>query len=192
MTYSGSRSNNSAVASGKLAKATLVHQPTDKSKDIEFMFNPTELVFQQSMRLNESQGARTAKGLPKVTFAYPEACSLSLSNILFDTYEQGTSVIDAYVSKLIKALDFDDSGDAANKRPPIYIFTWGDQQYLRCFVEQITYKLTLFLPDGTPVQARVDMTLKEIDESSLGAGESQSASPNRSQDSRSNRTTFGR
>lgn len=193
MTFSASSSpSNSSIASGKLAKATLLHQPSDRSKDIEFMFNPTELTFSQSMHLNESQGARTQKGLPKVTFAYPEACVLTISNILFDTYEKGTSVIEDYISKLTKALDFAESGEGANKRPPIYLFTWGDYQYLRCFVQQITYRLTLFLPDGTPVQAKVNMTLKEIDEANSGSNSSSSSVPDRNNDTRSSRTVFGR
>ena len=38
--------------------------------------------------------------------------------------------------------------------------------YLRCcFVEKLSYKLTMFLPNGVPVRATIDsLTLKEIDE----------------------------
>lgn len=188
MTLSGNGRSTSTVASGKLEKAKLM---SDESETIEFMFNPTELVFQQSVTLNESNGARTESGLPKVSFAYPEPCSLTLSNILFDTYEQGTSVLD-YIGKLAKTVDFADRGSGKGKRPPIYLFTWGQQQYLRCFVQQITYKLTLFLPDGTPVQARVDMTLKQVDESFTTPDGKQSIVPDRNKDSRANRTIFGR
>jgi len=184
----GNGRSTSSVASGKLEKAKLISQESDT---IEFMFNPTELVFQQSVRLNESSGARTQSGLPKVSFAYPEPCVLTINNILFDTFEEGTNVLD-YIGKLIKSVDFAERGDGAGKRPPVYIFTWGAQQYLRCFVEQITYKLTLFLPDGTPVQARVDMTLKQVDESFSTPNAKQLTSPKRSTDSRSSRTVFGR
>lgn len=53
-----------------------------------------------------------------------------------------------------------------NKRTPTYRFVWGDQIYLRrCLVEKLTYKLTMFLPDGTPVRAVIDsLKLKEADE----------------------------
>jgi hypothetical protein len=51
------------------------------------------------------------------------------------------------------------------RRPPVYEFRWGTQQYFRkCFVENLSYKLTMFLPDGTPVRAIVDISLKEADE----------------------------
>ncbi|MCY7272909.1 MAG: hypothetical protein LH702_03950 [Phormidesmis sp. CAN_BIN44] len=53
-----------------------------------------------------------------------------------------------------------------DKRTPTYRFVWGDQIYLRrCIVEKLTYKLTMFLTDGTPVRAVIDsLTLKEADE----------------------------
>lgn len=152
--------NGNASASGKLAKAQLISQESDT---IEFMFNPTELVFQKSIKVNESRGARTSSGLPKVSFAYPEPYTLSIKNIVFDTYEEGQSVLDKYINKLRKAVDFASKGAAAKKRPPVYVFTWGEQQYMRCFVERLTYRLTRFLPDGTPVQAKVSLILKEID-----------------------------
>lgn len=178
----------SSIAAGKLEKAKLM---SDESETIEFMFNPTELSFQQSVSLNNGDGARSGEGLPKVSFAKPEPCTLTLSNILFDTYEQGTSVL-TYIEKLIKAVEFADRGDGKGERPPIYLFTWGQHRYLRCFIQQITYKFTLFLSDGTPVRAKVDMTLKQVDESFTQSSGQQSAVANRTKDSRANRTIFGR
>ena len=182
MTFSGNGSSgNSTVAAGKLEKATLIYQPQDDSKNIEFMFNPTELVFQRSIQLHESQGARTNRGYPKISFAYPNACILTISNLILDTYEQGESIL-SYLEQLTQTVEFVESGDAANKRPPVYIFAWGSQQYLYCFVEQISYRITRFLSAGTPVQARVDLTLKEVDDTS--AQGDTSAQVDRDEDSR--------
>lgn len=142
---------------GSLQKAIL--EPAEGGSAIEFQFNPTELVFNQSVSLSYQEGARTAKGLPKVSFAYPQPATLTISNVLFDTYEENVSVM-KYIDKLKKSVAF----TTALQRPPIYTFVWGRQQYLRCMVESLTYRLTLFLPTGEPVQARVDMTLKEVDE----------------------------
>jgi hypothetical protein len=150
-----------SVASGKLEKAQLI---SDESETIEFMFNPTELTFEYSVNVNSEAGARTTSGLPKVSFAYRDPCTLSISNIIFDTYEAGTSVLD-YINKLKKAVQFSSQGKGSEKRPPFYIFAWGQQQYIRCFVTRLSYRLTRFLSDGTPVQARVDLTLTEIDKS---------------------------
>jgi hypothetical protein len=100
--------------------------------------------------------------LPKVTFAYPEPVSLSLSNLTFDTYEAGTSVL-TLIDPIIKATDFTGSLE----RPPVYVFAWGQTQYLKCFVKSVSYKLTMFLADGTPVRAIVDMSLEEVDSTQL-------------------------
>ena len=173
--------STSPVAGGKIEKATLIHQPADVDKNIEFLFNPTELSFSRSIRVNEEGGARTEEGYPKISFAYPEPRTLTLSNLILDTSEAEESVMPS-LEKLLASLEFATSGDAQGKRPPIYIFAWGSQNYMRCFVESVSYRLTLFLRDGTPVRAHADLTLKEVDGAIVGG--STAAQPNRQQDSR--------
>lgn len=160
-----------------LVKAKLIAQ--GGGDDIEFMFNPTELDFSRSMNLNRSDGARTDEGLPKVTFGSPEPYKLSLSNLTFDTYETGKNVYTEYISKFQKAVEFLDD----KERPPIYLFTWGSQEYLRCFVQSLSYKLTLFLADGTPVRAVVNLSLEEIGETTTN-GNTSTPSGDRSSSSR--------
>jgi len=145
---------------GTLVKAMLTTTDAGAAA-INFQFNPTELQFQRSVSLNRSEGARTASGLPKVSFSYPEPVSLTLSNLTFDTYEAGTSVL-TLIDPIIKSTDFTGSLN----RPPVYVFAWGQNQYLKCFVKSVSYKLTMFLADGTPVRAIVDMTLEEVDATS--------------------------
>jgi Contractile injection system tube protein len=141
-------------------KAQLISQ--DGTDDITFMFNPTELRFSHTAKIIPAQGAATSAGLPKMSFGAPEPCTLSISNILFDTYESGTDVMATYVSKLCQGIKF----AGTLKRPPVYIFTWGSQQYLKCFVKSLSYRLTMFLPDGTPVRVIADLSLEEIDQAS--------------------------
>jgi hypothetical protein len=138
-------------------KASLISQ--DSTANIEFMFNPIELQFTRNMSISSAKGARTASGLPKVNFANPQPYTLTLNNILFDTYEAGTNVMDLYINKLRQSVEFASSLG----RPPVYIFAWGSQNYLKCLVQTLSYKLTLFLPDGTPVRASVNLTLTEVD-----------------------------
>ncbi|MBE9079830.1 hypothetical protein IQ241_21460 [Romeria aff. gracilis LEGE 07310] len=142
----------------KFVKAKLIAQ--GGGKNIEFMFNPTELSFSRSMNLNSSGGARTDDGIPKVSFGSPEPYSVTVGGLVFDTYETGENVIDKYIESFRQAVEFLDS----EERPPMYLLTWGKQEYLRCFVQSLSYKLTMFLPDGTPVRATVDITLQEIGE----------------------------
>lgn len=134
---------------------------------IELMFNPTELDFSLKTALTEDQGARTeGEGIPKVSFAYPNAVVVKISDMVYDTYEDGSGV-KGYIDRLTKATKFIES----KKRPPIYMLTWGQNKFLLCFVESLNYKLTMFQPDGTPVRAKASVTLKQVDpEEVLGAG----------------------
>ena len=114
--------------------------------------------------------------------------TLSIKDLTFDTYEQQTSVI-TLLSQFEKAVNFAQAGEADKKRPPTYVFTWGSYQYIRCFVTSLNYTLTMFLPDGTPVRAKVDLTLEEIDESTSqpGMSASQPSAATRASDTRKNR-----
>ena len=148
--------------SGNLVKATLISKD-DGVPQIEFMFNPTELVFEGVVETSESPGARTEdKGTPKVSFSHVKAYKVTINKILFDTYEEGGDVVKQYIENFRKSVEF----VKGKERPPIYQFMWGKQVYLRrCFIEKLNYKLTMFLPDGTPVRAVIDsLTLKEADE----------------------------
>lgn len=153
--------------SHQLKKAQLIYlrddgSPTDKI--IEFMFNPNQLAFSRSIALEQAKGSRTDEGNNKTSFKHPNPYSLKISNILIDTYEAGTSVLKE-IEKFKKTVEFtqDEKEKAAKKRPPIFIFAWGEQNYLRCFVKTFSFKLTLFRPDGTPVRATIDLDLEQVE-----------------------------
>jgi len=149
-----------------LVKAKLI--PKDSGvKEIEFMFNPTELIFERIVETSDNTGSHTQKeGQPKVSFANINPYKVTINKILFDTYETGENV-EKYIAPFKRGVQFDDKLVGEKKlRPPLYRFVWGGQEYLRsCFIEKLTYKLTMFLPDGKPVRALIDsLTLKEADE----------------------------
>ena len=49
------------------------------------------------------------------------------------------------------------------RRPPVYYFIWGEHNYMRCMIKDLSFKLTMFLPNGRPVRAMVDLSLQEVD-----------------------------
>lgn len=155
----------------KLEKAILIHQPRDNNKNIEFMFNPKELEFDHELVLNEGKTARGDNGYPKMSYGYRKPCILTINNVLFDGYEMGDS-IGGYINRLTQAVYFAESGDAKNKRPPVYIFAWGNQRYFTCFVQRLTYRLTRFLENGTPIQAIANLTLVKVDNADNTGGTS--------------------
>ena len=147
----------------KQLQKAMLKAVNNEAKDIEFMFNPNEISFSRSMSLEQSKGAQTQEGENKVSFKHPNPYSLTINNIIFDTYETGESVL-PYVSKFADAVKFTPKGEAKERRPPIYLFTWGDNNYLRCFVKKFDFKLSLFLPNGTPVRASINLSLEQVDQ----------------------------
>ena len=89
----------------RLVKAALIPRDGEASSIISFMFNPEELRFNRSVKIEDMQGARTERGLPKVNFGFVEPYKLTLSNLIFDTYEAGTNVLNQ-IQPLLDAVDF--------------------------------------------------------------------------------------
>jgi hypothetical protein len=89
----------------RLVKAALIPRDGEASSIIRFMFNPEELRFNRSVKIEDMQGARTERGLPKVNFGFVEPYKLTLSNLIFDTYESGTNVL-REIQPLLDAVDF--------------------------------------------------------------------------------------
>ena len=78
--------------------------------------------------------------------------------LMFDTYETGEDVstkIPAALGKLIEP-------DKSLKRPPMSLFSWGSNlPTFKGVVESMNVKYTLFLEDGTPCRATVNLKMKE-------------------------------
>jgi Contractile injection system tube protein len=157
----------------KLEKAKLmVHSdPSGQAKDIEFMFNPSELDFTRQIAWDRDLGNRGTTLLPKVNFSGVEPYSFTLQNLLFDTYEKKTSVLKDYIDNIKKGAT---ARANAHSRPPVYILTWHDS-YFHCVMTSLNYKLTLFLADGTPVKAIVNISLEEVDPEDLAGSKTPTA-----------------
>ncbi|MEB3293583.1 MAG: hypothetical protein VKJ24_10515 [Synechococcales bacterium] len=154
-----------------LEKAALINvEEKDNPKSpahIQFMFNPNQISFSRSISIEQSSGARNNQGDNKTSFKHPNPYTVQIAGIPLDTYEKGSSVLEE-IKKFKKCVEFvgangNPGAQGENRRPPIYIFTWGSNEYLRCFVKTFNFKLTLFLPNGNPVRATVDLTLEQVD-----------------------------
>ncbi|PZV13988.1 MAG: hypothetical protein DCF20_13810 [Pseudanabaena sp.] len=140
-----------------LVKAMLT--TTDAGAEpINFQFNPSSLTIARKVKWN-SEGSRAGGGLPKLSYSHREPVTLKLQDLWFDTYENATekSVLDL-IGPIIQATEVVES----LKRPPVFILAWGDKTYLRCVVTDISYELTMFLANGTPVRAKVSIDLHEV------------------------------
>jgi hypothetical protein len=170
--------------STQLQKAKL--HSIDDGTEIEFMFNPNMLSFARSVKWQAEQGNRGHNSsLPKVNFSGVDPYKLTINQVLFDTYETQKPVME-YIKKLKKGVE---SPDGQNKRPPVFVLEWGGKRSFHCVMTSLTYKLDMFLPDGTPVRALVDIALQEVEKENLpGDRQSQSTGNNRQTDTRGNRS----
>jgi len=168
-----------------LEKAKLIPATGEKATQIEFMFNPTELKFTRSVSIEQSEGSRTQSGQNKTSFKHPNPYTLTISNIILDTYEkkEGQRNVLEPLKPFTDAVAFARDGKGKAQRPPIYVLTWGKNSYLRCFVKTCNFRLTMFLSDGTPVRAILDLTLEQVDDSTPQPSQ---GTPNVSQEQRQN------
>lgn len=167
------------MAGQNLVKAKLVAF-NGEAPDIELMFNPTDISFSRSVTWESNKGNRGTTLLPKVNFSGVEPYKFTLKQLLFDTYETKESVMKKYIDKIKKGVETIDG--SPDKRPPVYILTWGSE-YFYCVITSLTYTLNMFLTDGTPVRALVDISLQEVDKNNMPGGkESASQGEARQQD----------
>jgi len=134
--------------------ATISYKEKGKEKTIKVLFNPNEY------RLNKAnQFAEVAiPGLasPPLQFVRGNARTLSMQ-LFFDTYTYYHSEdVRDHTKKIVDLLKIDDKLHA----PPICHFNWGDLNFVGV-LEKADQRFTLFLPDGKPVRATVDVSFKE-------------------------------
>ncbi|MEM7062116.1 MAG: hypothetical protein AAF572_03005 [Cyanobacteria bacterium P01_B01_bin.77] len=161
----------------QLVKAKLIAKSGGKKKELVFMFNPKELSFSNQVQTVDNPGARAkTSGRPRVSFSDIPPKQLVIKDIWFDTYETGEDVLNKHLQDFIDAVTFTKN----QERPPIYQFQWGPHTYLDyCFIEQLNYRLTKFMPNGVPVRAVIErLGLKEIEKPADSASKQRKSQPN--------------
>ncbi|HVV85095.1 MAG TPA: hypothetical protein VHE35_18650 [Kofleriaceae bacterium] len=143
-----------------LARVAIVAM--DPGCDLAFsaQYNPAQLQLDESA--NWSPHPNGKANLPSMEFTGGGARTLSLE-LFFDTYESGGSVKTAFVdalTRLVRVIDPD--GPEEQKRPPIVQVRWGTgMPTFIGVINSLSTKLTMFLPDGTPVRATCSVKLTE-------------------------------
>ena len=150
----------------ELEKATIQRYIPGGGQPIKVLFNPTEYQLNQSNQFTEVSIPGLAA--PPLQFGRGNARTLSMQ-LFFDTYEQQTDVR-VHTRELIKLLEIDTELHA----PPVCQFTWGQLTFIGV-LEHANQRFTLFLPDGTPVRATVDVSFKEFWDTDQQGGRLQSA-----------------
>jgi hypothetical protein len=142
-----------------LAPATIIN--VDKGgAPIKCMFNPKE--YSQSKQNTWSQGKNKSTNVPALEFGGGQPTNLTMQ-LFFDTYEEKADVRKKYTDAIWALMMIDDSlKDSKTKkgRPPTVQFQWGGLSFV-AVITSIKQNYTLFLPDGTPVRATLDVTFQQ-------------------------------
>jgi len=121
-----------------------------------------ELVFDKEIPWTDSNGANNSDDAA-VEFSSGQPKTLSCE-LLFDTYKKREDVTGTGPSQLLKLAD----ADPALKRPPMVTFTWGPgKNTFNGVIQTVGVKYTMFLPDGTPCRATVNLKVKEASKASF-------------------------
>lgn len=144
-----------------LEKATIIN--TETNAKLVVRFNPEEYSLNRDN--NFAQATIPGRSSPLLQFTHGNLRTLEME-LLFDTYEQGRDVRDE-TSKLTQLLDINPETHA----PPVLLFTWGTSLRFQCVLARANQKFVLFLPNGNPVRARVQVSFSEFTNGALEAKE---------------------
>lgn len=145
-----------------LEKATLTNTITGQRTQVQF--NPEEYTLNH--QVNYAQIGVPGRSGPVIQFVSGDARSLEME-LFLDTYEGRTggpgAANDAgddvreLVRRVVGLMEIEPSLHA----PPPVLFTWGTLSF-RCLLSRAAQRFMMFLPDGTPVRARVQVTFTEF------------------------------
>jgi hypothetical protein len=127
---------------------------------INVLFNPTQYQVTESNQFAEV--AIPGVGAPPLQFVRGAARTLSMQ-LFFDTYDpvqdgvkQGSDVR-KYTDQIVNLLAVGSDTHA----PPICRFSWAHFAFVGV-LEKADQRFTLFMPNGTPVRATIDVSFKEL------------------------------
>ncbi|HEX9371313.1 MAG TPA: LysM peptidoglycan-binding domain-containing protein [Roseiflexaceae bacterium] len=148
-----------------LAKATIINLDTKES--IACMFNPKEYAF--AKRNSWTRGDTAGSNMPQLEFGSGEPATLQLQ-LFFDTYADRQDVRKRYTEAIWNLMLVDQAlqdPKSMKARPPKVRFQWGASWSFDAVITSISQKFTLFLSDGTPVRATLDVSLEQIQDDKL-------------------------
>jgi len=133
-----------------LAKAKITVEATGAQFSV--MFNPEEYTLNKDNNF-ASQAVPGLSG-PLLQFVHGNLRTLEME-LFFDTFEAQTDVR-SQTNQIVQLLDI----NSALHAPPILRVSWASLQF-RCVLTRAGQKFILFLPDGTPVRARLTVSFSE-------------------------------
>lgn len=149
----------------KPTKAKLVCK-SDNEPDgyapLEVMFNPTEYTLTQTVTVNRSPSPAQPGGTPQ--FSGSSAMTLGMT-LYLDAFSELEGDVTPKVTTLLswtRPTAKSVREDATRPRPPMVGFEWGNPQLegFYGYLTNVTVTYTVFRKDGTPVRAKIQITIE--------------------------------
>ena len=154
-----------------LEKATISNLTTGER--VTVLFNPEE--YSVNRDINYAQIASPGASGPLLQFVHGNMQTLEME-LFLDTYEEhreGARVVSrkfedvrVHTRKVTDLMSI----QPATHTPPVLLFTWASLSFT-CVLARASQRFIMFLPDGTPVRARVHVTFNEFRNVDLEAKE---------------------
>jgi nucleoid-associated protein YgaU len=136
---------------------------SETGKRFTCLFNPAELTIAKAngWQAAESKG----QNAPEIRFQGGQPGTLTL-NLVLDTTDTGKEVT-THTNALLDLMKVDPSLPGSDRqrnsgRPPWVEFHWGKLYSFKAVIERLQVKFTYFASNGTPLRARVDLSLKQF------------------------------
>ena len=145
-----------------LARAAIINLDKSGSSPIQCLFNPQEYTF--SKQNSWTMGGAGGNDLPIIEFSGGQPATLQME-LFFDTYATKTDVRTAYTDGLWELMLVDEQlkdPKTQRSRPPMVRFQWGRSWTFDAVITSLSQRFTLFLSDGTPVRATVNVSFQQI------------------------------
>jgi hypothetical protein len=127
----------------------------DKEGELTFMFNPTEYRLSQTATITHSKSVFKPGG--EIEYVGTSGLTVSMQ-LFFDDFASAKGDVTPKISKL---LAWQMPNEKEQLGPPYVKFEWGNKQLqnFKGVITTLNISYTVFAKDGTPLQAKVDLTL---------------------------------
>ncbi len=149
-----------------LEKATLTNAVTGTRVTVQF--NPEEYTVERSA--NFAQLAVPGLSAPIVQFVSGSAQTIELDLLVDTTEASPAGGPGADVRRLVREITGFMDIDPELHAPPPVVFAWGEFTFL-CVLQKVSQSFVLFRADGTPLRARLKVSLSEYKNADLEAKE---------------------
>jgi hypothetical protein len=158
--------------SEKLEKATIAKVSKSGSVSLPGLachFNPETFKLDKTVEWNQDQEANIGNDVPPVTFGGGKSAEMPIE-LLFDTTATGEDVRDTY-KLLVELTEIDPAtknSTTSKGEPPRCKFMWGKFLSFTAVITKLGQTFTMFKADGTPLRAKVSVTLLRVPEKPKG------------------------